>query len=84
MNDFSILDCDDVVMLLDLEQQSRRWNGEVQIMDNQARKSHTSIISGKRLQEETGVTTALQRDYIIVKDIKEAQFISDSILNEDS
>jgi 4-hydroxy-3-methylbut-2-en-1-yl diphosphate reductase len=49
-------------------------------VDNQARKSHTSIIHGKWAHEETIATASFATTYLIVKDLPEAQFVCDYIL----
>lgn len=50
-------------------------------MDNQARKSFSSIIHGKYAHEETKATASFARDFLIVKNMKEATYVSDYILN---
>ena len=49
-------------------------------MDNQARKQHTSVIHGKWSHEETIATASFAGTYVIVKDLKEAQYVCDYIL----
>jgi 4-hydroxy-3-methylbut-2-enyl diphosphate reductase len=45
------------------------WNA----VDNQARKSHTSIIHGKYSHEETVATASFATTYLIVRDLAEAR-----------
>eukprot|EP00216_Chloropicon_sp_CCMP2111_P001239 CAMPEP_0198241298 /NCGR_PEP_ID=MMETSP1446-20131203/6130_1 /TAXON_ID=1461542 ORGANISM="Unidentified sp, Strain CCMP2111" /NCGR_SAMPLE_ID=MMETSP1446 /ASSEMBLY_ACC=CAM_ASM_001112 /LENGTH=488 /DNA_ID=CAMNT_0043924111 /DNA_START=278 /DNA_END=1744 /DNA_ORIENTATION=- len=56
---------------------SKVWN----TVDFQARKDHTSIIHGKWAHEETVATASFAGNYVIVKDLKEANYVSDYILN---
>jgi 4-hydroxy-3-methylbut-2-en-1-yl diphosphate reductase len=56
---------------------SKVWNA----VDNQARKGHTSVIHGKWNHEETIATASFAGTYVIVKDLKEAQYVCDYILN---
>ena len=56
---------------------SKVWNA----VDNQARKQHTSVIHGKYAHEETIATASFATTYIIVKDLKEAQYLADYILH---
>jgi 4-hydroxy-3-methylbut-2-enyl diphosphate reductase len=53
------------------------WNA----VDNQARKSHTSVIHGKYAHEETVATASFATTYIVVKDMKEAQYVADYIMH---
>jgi len=53
------------------------WNA----VDNQTRKDHTSIIHGKWAHEETVATTSFASKYVVVKDLAEAQYVCDFILN---
>lgn len=56
---------------------SKVWNA----VDNQARKQHTSVIHGKYAHEETIATASFATTYIIVKDLKEAQYLADYIMH---
>jgi len=56
---------------------SKVWNA----VDNQARKGHTSIIHGKWAHEETIATASFAGTYLIVKDMKETEYVCDYILN---
>lgn len=55
---------------------SKVWNA----VDNQSRKGHTSIIHGKWAHEETIATASFAGTYLIVKDLKEAQYVCDYIM----
>lgn len=56
---------------------SKVWNA----VDNQSRKGHTSVIHGKWAHEETIATASFAGTYVIVKDLKEAEYVCDYILN---
>lgn len=56
---------------------SKVWNA----VDNQARKGHTSIIHGKWEHEETIATASFAGNYLVVKDLKEAEYVCNYILN---
>ena len=53
------------------------WNA----VDNQARKSHTSIIHGKYSHEETIATASFATTYLIVRDLDEAKYLANYIKN---
>lgn len=53
------------------------WNA----VDVQKKKDCTSIIHGKWNHEETIATASFASDYVVVKDLKEAQYVADYILN---
>jgi hypothetical protein len=50
-------------------------------VDNQGRKKHTSLIHGKYSHEETIATASFATKYLIVRDIEEAQYLVNYILN---
>ncbi|KAL6777839.1 IDS1 [Auxenochlorella protothecoides x Auxenochlorella symbiontica] len=56
---------------------SKVWNA----VDNQARKGHTSIIHGKWAHEETVATASFAGTYLIVKDLAEAEWVCDFMVN---
>ena len=56
---------------------SKVWNA----VDNQARKGHTSIIHGKWAHEETIATASFAGTYLVIKDLKEANYVCDYIMN---
>ena len=56
---------------------SKVWNA----VDNQARKGHTSIIHGKWEHEETIATASFAGSYLVVKSLKEAEYVCNYILN---
>ena len=53
------------------------WNA----VDNQARKQHTSIIHGKYSHEETVATASFATTYLILRDLEEAEYVANYILN---
>lgn len=56
---------------------SKVWNA----VDNQAKREFTSIIHGKYAHEETKATASFAKDYLIVKNMDEANYVRDYILN---
>lgn len=50
-------------------------------VDNQARKAHTSIIHGKYSHEETIATASFAETYLVVRDMLEAEYVCNYILN---
>merc|ERR1740129_237212 len=56
---------------------SKVWN----TVDTHQRKGLTSVIHGKYGHEETIATTSFCEDYICIKDMKEAEMVTDYIIN---
>jgi 4-hydroxy-3-methylbut-2-en-1-yl diphosphate reductase len=56
---------------------SKVWNA----VDTHSRKQFTSIIHGKYAHEETVATVSFAKTYLVVKDMKEASWVCDYILN---
>lgn len=50
-------------------------------VDKQASKAHTSVIHGQYSHEETVATASFAGDYLIVKNLDEANYVSDYIIN---
>ena len=59
---------------------SKVWN----TVDTHQRNELTSVIHGKYAHEETIATTSFCEDYIVVKDMKEAQMVCDYILQNEN
>ena len=55
---------------------SKVWNA----VDAHTRKEFTSIIHGKWAHEETIATASFAKTYLVVKDMKEAQYVCDYVL----
>ena len=58
---------------------SKVWNA----VDTHTRKNYTSVIHGKWAHEETIATASFASTYLIVKDMKEANYVRDFILADD-
>lgn len=56
---------------------SKVWN----TVDKHQKAGHTSIIHGKYSHEETVATASFCEDYICVKDLNEAQYVANYIMN---
>ena len=56
---------------------SKVWNA----VDAHTRKEFTSIIHGKWAHEETIATASFAKTYLVVKDMKEAQYVCDYVLD---
>eukprot|EP00281_Chroomonas_sp_CCMP1168_P018361 CAMPEP_0206229518 /NCGR_PEP_ID=MMETSP0047_2-20121206/9748_1 /ASSEMBLY_ACC=CAM_ASM_000192 /TAXON_ID=195065 /ORGANISM="Chroomonas mesostigmatica_cf, Strain CCMP1168" /LENGTH=473 /DNA_ID=CAMNT_0053652839 /DNA_START=32 /DNA_END=1453 /DNA_ORIENTATION=- len=56
---------------------SKVWNA----VDTHKKKDMTSVIHGKYGHEESIATASFAEDYILVKDMKEAEMVADYILN---
>ena len=56
---------------------SKVWNS----VETHTRRKHTSIIHGKWAHEETIATASFAGDYVIVKNMPEAEYVADYILN---
>lgn len=58
------------------------WVSKVwKVLDRHRRKSCTSVIHGKWKHEETVATASFAEKYLVVLNMKEAQYVSDYILN---
>merc|ERR1739848_704444 len=57
---------------------SKVWNS----VETHTRREHTSIIHGKWAHEETIATASFAGDYIIVKNMPEAEIVADVILGK--
>jgi len=58
---------------------SKVWNA----VDMHTRKDYTSVIHGKWAHEETVATASFASTYLIVKDLKEADYVREYILADD-
>ena len=56
---------------------SKVWNA----VDAHTRKEFTSIIHGKWAHEETIATASFAKTYLVVKDMKEGNYVCDYVLN---
>jgi len=56
---------------------SKVWNA----VDSHRKKGQTSVIHGKYAHEETIATASFCDDYIIIKDLDEAEYVADYIVN---
>eukprot|EP00607_Mallomonas_marina_P007171 CAMPEP_0182416328 /NCGR_PEP_ID=MMETSP1167-20130531/589_1 /TAXON_ID=2988 /ORGANISM="Mallomonas Sp, Strain CCMP3275" /LENGTH=388 /DNA_ID=CAMNT_0024588993 /DNA_START=249 /DNA_END=1415 /DNA_ORIENTATION=+ len=56
---------------------SKVWNA----VDSHRKKGQTSVIHGKYAHEETIATASFCEDYIIVKDMEEAEYVANYIIN---
>lgn len=56
---------------------SKVWNS----VEKHKRRNHTSIVHGKYKHEETLATTSFAEKYLVVLNLKEAQYVADYILH---